>query len=516
MTELAGVNADRVGSLAWMMSSLFAGLAGVLLAPLFPYMSAVNYTGLVVTAIAAAVLASLSSLPVALAGGLALGVLGQVLYQYLPEGTIIRQELGPSLPFVLLFVLLVLLPGLQRRREVTDPLAGADPPPPAFAADERSPALTKATYVFGAAVGLGFFWWILFDADAFWLARWTEAAVYAVIFLSITVITGMAGQVSLCQATFAGIGALATAQLVDRFDMSVLVAMVLAAGLAAAVGALVSIPALRLGGIFLALATLAFALFFERVMVKFEWVGGPPTPMRVPRPLIGPWDFSDDRAFFVLVVVILAIVGTAVLFVRTGTIGRYLDALRGSEVAAASVGINPARARITAFALSAAIAGLGGALLAIHQGRAGAANYDAAFQVTWGLVWVVIVVSLGSRTVEGAIQAGIGLVVFPVLVLDQWLGVSPSWHLVLFGLGAIAYARHPEGTLEHGKRTSLNAIQRWIDRRTGKRPPEAPADVAAALGGAHPDGTAPAGAGAAAGAGAGAPAVAGADVGGER
>jgi branched-subunit amino acid ABC-type transport system permease component len=481
LTELAGVNADRVGSGAWMLSSLFAGLAGVLLAPLFPYMSAVNYFGLVVSAIAAAVLASLSSLPIALAGGIGLGVLGQVLYTYLPQGSIIRQELGPSLPFVVLFVLLVCLPGLQRRREVTDPLAGADPPPPAFAADERSPALTRATYVFGALVGAVFLWWILFSADAYWLGRWTEAAVYAVIFLSITVITGMAGQVSLCQATFAGIGALTTAQLVDRFDMSVLAAMVIGAGVAAAVGALVSIPALRLGGIFLALATLAFALFFERVMLKFEWVGGPPTPMRVPRPTIGPWDFTDDRAFFLLVVAILAIVGTIVLFVRSGTVGRYLDALRGSEVAASSVGINPARARITAFAFSAAIAGLGGALLAIHQGRAGAANYDAAFQVTWGLVWVVIVVSLGSRTVEGAIQAGFGLVVFPVLVLERILHLSPSWSLVLFGLGALAYARHPEGTLEHGKRMSLNRIQRWLDRRAGKRQPDVPTGVGAVL-----------------------------------
>ena len=493
MTELAGVNADRVGGISWMLSSFFAGVAGVLLAPLFPYLGADQYFQLVVTAIAAAVLAGLSSLPIALLGGLALSVASQVMVTYPPQESFVRQTLGPALPFVVLFGVLVFMPSLQRRREATDPLAGVDPPPPALAADERSRALTIGTYAFGTLVGIGFFWWVFAVANSYWLARFTEAVIYGIIFLSITVITGMTGQVSLCQPAFAAIGAFTTAQLVDRYDMSVLVAMVVGSILAAAVGGLLSIPALRLGGIFLALATLAFALFFERVLVKEEWVGGGATLMDVPRPTIGPWDFADDRAFFVLCTVILTVVGFLVILVRGGTTGRYLDALRGSEVAAASVGINPARLRITAFALSAAIAGVGGGLVAMFSERFGQANYDSRFSVFFGLVWIVIVVSIGSRTVEGAIQAGAGFILFPLVILQRFLpwllNLVLPWHVsslptgltyILFGLGAITYAKHPEGSVEFGKRKSLNAVQRWIDRIGSRRlvsGPSGPADA---------------------------------------
>ncbi len=106
--------------------------------------------------------------------------------------------------------------------------------------------------------------YLFFHANANWVDLTVRAGILAIIFLSIIVITGMAGQISLCQATFAAIGACATAQLATRFGMSVLVAMLIGAAIAAAVGALVAIPALRLGGIFLSLATLAFALFFEQ------------------------------------------------------------------------------------------------------------------------------------------------------------------------------------------------------------------------------------------------------------
>jgi branched-chain amino acid transport system permease protein len=465
LTELAGVNADRVSAFAWMLSSFFAGLAGVLLAPLFGSLSSESYFPLIVAAIAGAAFASLSSLPMALLGGILLGVLGQYLSYTLPNDSILAQGLRPSLPFVALFLLLVLWPGLRNRREVTDPLAGVDPPAPGLASDDRSPALTRATHVFGAVVGLGFLWWILTQADVFWLRQFTLVVIFAIIFLSITVITGMAGQISLCQGAFAAIGAFTTAQLADNFGMSVLVAMVVGAVLAGVVGALLAVPALRLGGIFLALATLAFALFFENVMVPLTWVGGGSVPIEVPRPLLGPINFENDRSFFLLCVVVLAIVGMLVLFVRSGTTGRYLDALRGSQVAASSIGINPARARIVAFALSAAIAGLGGGLFAIEEQQA---NYQTAFGVFFGLFWVVLVVSIGARTVEGAIQAGVGLWIFPPLVLERLLHASPAWQFIFFGLGAITYAKHPEGSLEFGKRRSLNAIQRLIDRRAGR------------------------------------------------
>jgi ABC-type branched-subunit amino acid transport system permease subunit len=166
--------------------------------------------------------------------------------------------------------------------------------------------------------------------------------------------------------------------------------------------------------------------------------------------------------------------------VRGGTTGRYLAALRGSETAAASIGISQFRARVTAFSLSAGIAGLGGSMLASAQGSV---NYPRNFSPFVGLFLVVIVVTLGSRTIEGAVQAAFGFVMFQPLILERALPwvinhVQPFGHVdkipamfreILFGLGALTYAKHPEGILEFQKRRSMNAIQRQLDRRTARR-----------------------------------------------
>jgi branched-chain amino acid transport system permease protein len=464
MTELAGINADRISTVSWMLSSVFAGLAGVLLAPLFAQVASNNFTILIIAAIAAAAFARLSSIPMALLGGLLLGILQGILTGYLPLDSILAAGLRPSLPFVVLFLLLIFLPGLRQRREATDPLAGVDPPPPGLAAERRSHGLTQLTWGFGIVAVAVAMYVSLFELDEFWLRIVTKAVVFSVIFLSITVITGMGGQISLCQATFAGVGAFTTAQLVDRYDLPVGLTMIAGALLAAAVGALLAVPALRLGGIYLALATLAFAFMFQNVLVPLDWVAGGEgaPPVRVPRPEWGPLDFADNRAFFLFAVAILAVIGVLVILIRKGTTGRYLDALRGSEVAASAIGISAARARIVAFAVSAGIAGIGGALLAVQERQANGAN----FQPIFGLFWIVIVVALGARTVEGAIQAGLAFAFMPEIL--KGLGLSPSYQFILFGLLAMNFARHPEGIVEANKRASLEFIERRLRRRRGE------------------------------------------------
>ena len=183
-------------------------------------------------------------------------------------------------------------------------------------------------------------YYIFFHANLSWVQATEQATIYAIIFCSIVVITGMAGQISLCQATFAGIGGFVTFQLSTTQGMSVLLAIVIGAVVAAVVGAMLAIPVLRLGGIYLSLATLAFALFFDNVMVKFPWVSGSAVAAPVPRPQIGSIDFASEKSFLVLCLVVLVLVGVALTLVRTGTTGRVLAALRGSEVASASIGIN--------------------------------------------------------------------------------------------------------------------------------------------------------------------------------
>lgn len=496
MTELNGIRADRVSAVSWALSSLFAGMAGVLIAPRFNTLAAPDFFNLVIVAVAAAAVGRLVSLPRALAGGLGLGVLIAMVNTFLPRWSddhtwlrTVQENVTPAMPFVVLFALLVLWPAVRATREQTDPLAGVDPPPPSLAALTRSPALTRATRVFAVAF-FGVAGFVVFTrADASWLFLVTQAVILATIYLSITVITGFAGQISLCQGTFAAIGGFTVFQLADRHGMSVLLASLIGAVLAAAVGALLALPILRLGGVWVAIATLAFAYFFDAVIVKLPWVGGGDTSLlqgtRVPRPTIGPWDLGDDKQFLVLALVVFAVVSVAVIQIREGTVGRTLRALRGSEVAAQSIGISPARARITAFAVSAFIAGLGGAVLSMHQENV---NYQSNFAPFAALFWLVLVVSLGARTVEGAAQAGAAYSLFDAIVLKGaligWLArsservpgifpVSPKWRFILFGLGTIQFARHPEGLVEHGKRRAHQRVDGLLALR--RRPAAEPA-----------------------------------------
>jgi branched-chain amino acid transport system permease protein len=460
MTELAGINADRVSAFSWMLSSVFAGLAGVLLAPT-TQLAAPFFLILLIAAIAAAAFGRLTSIPLTLLGGLLLGIAQGILGGYLPSNSVLANGLRPSLPFAALFLLLLFWPGLRQRSEIVDPLSGVDPPPPGLAAAARMRALTYFTWALGVvtiAIGL---YLALFVVSNFWLLIITRSVIFALIFLSITVITGMAGQVSLAQASFAAVGSFGTAQLADDFGLPVLLTMVIGAAMAAVVGGLLAVPALRLGGIFLALATLAFAMMFDSIFAPLDWVSGGQLPTRVARPSF----LAGDRAFLFFALGMLVVVAIGVILVRKGTTGRYLQALRGSETAANAIGINPARSRVVAFALSAGIAGLGGGLLAIHETQS---NYQANFNVLFGLFWVVIVVSLGARTVEGAVQAGLAFAFVPEILKN--LGLSPAYQFIGFGLLAITFAKHPEGVVEFNKRRSLEAVQRFLTR--GKQPPD--------------------------------------------
>jgi branched-subunit amino acid ABC-type transport system permease component len=459
MTELNGINADRVGSFAWMLSSLFAGMAGVLLAPLFAQVEANSFFTLLVAALAAAAFGKMTSIPLTFLGGILLGIAQQVLAGTLPRDSILATGLRPSLPFIALILLLLFWPGLRQGRPVADPLAGVDPPPPAPAAVDRSRAMTIVTRAVALAAAVAFLVVSMTVLDDFWLGRMQTAVILGVIFLSITVMTGMGGIVSLCQATFAAIGGFATAQLVDRAGLDVLTAALVGAAIAAAVGTVIALPALRLRGIYLALVTLAFAIMFENILVPQEWVSGGTRSLRVPRPTIGPVDFEDERAFLLLAIVCLVVVSLFVVLVRSGTTGRFLDALRGSETAARSIGINPVRSTFLVFAISAGVAGFGGGLLATQQKLV---NYQANYYFFWGLVWVVLVVTMGARSVQAAITAGFAFVLMRELLVE--LGVSPEVGIVLFGLGALTYARHPEGIVEAQTRRALAAINRLTSR----------------------------------------------------
>ncbi|MGH9025560.1 MAG: branched-chain amino acid ABC transporter permease, partial [Acidimicrobiia bacterium] len=427
-----------------------------LLAPLFAVVIDTNYTILIVAASAAAAFGRLTSIPLTLVGGLVLGIGQRVISGYLPLDSILTQGIRPALPFLVLFLLLIFLPALYKRREVGDPLKGVDPPPPAVAAEYKDERLRRFTKIVFPIFVAGFILVNLFLLSDLWVYRFTNALVFTVIFLSITVFTGLSGQVSLGQAAFAGIGASVTGQLATQSGMNVILAMIVGAIVAAIVGGLLAIPALRLGGVFLAIATLAFSLALETIVFPLDGgdeifgfhpnVFGGQLGVDVPRP----GGMAGDQAFFLFVFAVFAIVGILVILVRNGATGRFLAAMRGSETAAASIGINATKQRIIVFAFSAGVAGIGGGLYGMLVGKATVQDFPTLL----GVAWVVLVLTLGVRTIDGAVNAGMAFVLSAWLLTDA-LNLPFEIFFILFGYGAITYARHPEGVVDFQTRRSI-------------------------------------------------------------
>ena len=166
-----------------------------------------------------------------------MGIGAQLLSRTLPTGSIIAQGLRPSLlPFVVLFFVLILKPSLKRKKEFTDPLAAVDPPPPALAAALNVVRGLTRTTIVETVPCIGLISWFAFIGNAYWLSLATQAVIFSIIFLSITVFTGMAGEISLAQGSFAAIGAFACGQLATRWGVSVFIGVAVGIAIAAAVG----------------------------------------------------------------------------------------------------------------------------------------------------------------------------------------------------------------------------------------------------------------------------------------
>ena len=415
-----------------------------------------NFTDLLVAAIAAAALGSLTSLPLAFWGGIGLGVVQELLGGYLPSGSVLSSGLRPALPFVVLLALLLVLPGLRERWFHDDPLAGLRSTPPPMAAPSGVTGSRSCCAAAGGSVLAVFFVSCLTWVPGNWTFTLTQGLAYSIIFLSIVLLTGMSGQISLCQAAFAGIGAFTCAQLVSHFGISVFVGIVAGGAVAAVVGVMVAMPALRLGGLALALATLAFGLLADNVGFQFPWSGNGDAGVNIPRPELGSLNFTSGKAFFVLAFVLLIVCAAVVLAIRQGTTGRELAAMRGSELAAASIGTNLAKLKVTVFAVAAGLAGVGGALYGSLQGTVSPNDFNSFLS----LVFMVVVVTTGVYTVQGAIQAGMAYVILYQLLdylPSQWRNLFP----ILFGLGAVTYALHPEGVVEWQKRRVVEIVVAW-------------------------------------------------------
>ena len=464
LVQLDGINANGVVAVAWIVSSFMAALAGVLLAPVYGAFNSDEFVTLTVTAIAAAAWAMLRSLPIAAGVAVLIGVVTTVLQGYIPPNSFWNAAVVPSIPFFAIAAALLILPGLRNLDSSRDPLATIDPPPVPIAASARAPSMDRIIRTLWWVVLAAFIVSMLTWIPITWETVFNNGLTLSIICLSVTLITGMAGQLSLCQATFAGIGAFTAAVFSVHLGLNFLVGGLIGCVIAALVAVVLALLSLRLRGLGLALMTLAAALLFDNTAFNDIWVTGGAQGTSLQSKWLGTSAFFnfDGHAMFILSFCVLVVAVVIVLLVRKGTVGRNLAAMRGSETATAGLGVNPTWQRIVVFALSGAIAGVGGVLYSIQQQHVSPDDWNTTFS----LVLVVLVVTTSVNTVEGAIQAGIGLFVVEQLLtyLPSRFG-GPSLTIVLFAFGALTYAQHPEGVLEYQKRRSTMRFERLFFAR---------------------------------------------------
>lgn len=433
---LLGWSPDRLAAASWVAASVLAGLAGILIAPITA-LNPLTYTLLVVPALAAALVSGLEGFGTTVAAALALGMAQSELVKLQSEqpwlGTL---NLRAALPFLVIVAVMVLRGRLVPSR-ATPPAARL----PA-AGRPRRPVLST-----GAAVALGAVALTLLSGD--YRLGLVRSLIGAILCLSVVVLTGYVGQLSIAQMALAGVAGFSLSRLSQGLGVPFPVAPLLAAAAAGGVGLLIGLAARRVRGVDLAVLTLAAGVAVDEVVFRNPRLTGGLGGSRVPDPALPGIDLAASGsegprlAFGLLVLVTLAGCCLAIARLRLGPLGRRLLAVRVNERAAAAAGVDVARTKVTAFVLAAFLAGLGGALLGYSQGQL---SYES-FGVFASLSVLAVAYLGGVASITGAVLGGL-LIPGGVLsvLLDVGIGFGPEHQLLLSGLALLGIAvLVPEG-----------------------------------------------------------------------
>jgi ABC-type branched-subunit amino acid transport system ATPase component/branched-subunit amino acid ABC-type transport system permease component len=445
-----GWSPTRIAAVNWTFGAVLAGVAGILIVPLTGL--TVTVLGLlIVPALAAAVLGGFVSFPMTLVGGLLIGILQSEASQY------ISQPGWPdAIPFlVVMAVLVVRGRALPLRSHVAERL-------PRLGTGRFRPVPTLIVTVIVAV--------LIFVVPLQWAIDSTITFITGVIVLSVIVLTGYAGQLSLAQYALAGVGALTAARLVAAgwpFEAAAIVAVLLTA----AAGAILGLPALRVRGVNLAVVTLGLGSAIEAVLFTTPTYMGSAEGTNVgPQTIfgIGIDPIVQPRNYTIFALVVLVIAAWLLCNVRSGPSGRRLLAVRTNERAAASLGVNVSATKLYAFAVSAGLAGLAGVVLGFQSGYV--VTYDD-FSPTNSIFLIALAVIGGIGYVTGAPIGGIlasgGIA---TIIGNAIFGTNYNQVLVLIGGLAVIVMllQDPDGVARHisGLAAKLRITERL---RPGRR-----------------------------------------------
>ncbi|WP_030616501.1 branched-chain amino acid ABC transporter permease/ATP-binding protein [Streptomyces fulvoviolaceus] len=456
---VSGLSPERIAVANWALSSAIAGLSGILIAPIVPLVP-ISYTLFIVPALAAALVGNFTALVPAVGAGLVIGMLQSELqflqgkWSWLPQtGT---AQLVPLA--VILAYLVVRGRPLPTRGSLIQQALGRAPRPDRI----LGPAVVST--------GLGVV--VLFATHGSIRAAVITSLTLAVISLSLVVVTGFAGQISLAQLTLAGVGAFSLSKLSAGWGIPFPLAPLLAAVVAMVIGVVIGLPALRIRGLPAAVVTVALAVALEAFWFRNTELNGGLDGSKVPSPRlfgidlgIGAGEDYPRIPFALLCLVVLLLVGLGVAWLRRSRLGAAMLAVRANERSAAAAGIDVARTKIIAFAIGAFVAGLGGALLGYQQTVADAEMFTAIGGLgLFATAYLAGITSLSGGLVAGVMGAG-GLL--PVL-LDRALSMG-EWYGVIMGIGLVlTVITNPEGIvgpahelmnkLRHRRRSAVDAV----------------------------------------------------------
>jgi branched-subunit amino acid ABC-type transport system permease component len=419
LLALTGTGPATIRRLAWVIGSVFGAVSGVLIAPSIG-LDATILTLLVVKAFGAAAVGLFRSLPMTYVGGLLIGVGAAFSDRYLAIHQSLR-GLPSALPFLLLFVVLVCAP----RRRLVD-----------IAPDRRRPVDRRSTLPRPVTLGLGVAGVLgllaVPELVGSRLVVYAAALPAVLIFLSLVLLDRLSGQLSLAQLAFAGVGGAIFSHAVTGTGLPWLIAVLGGALVAVPVGLLLAIPAIRLSGLYLALATLGFGLVMEALVFSKSWMYGSAATLPAPRPSFA----QGDRAYYYLLLAIVLACSGLVVGVRRARLGRLLRAMADSPTALVTNGMSTTALKVITFGLSAFLAALGGALVGPVTGQVAVGQFTAL-----GSLLLVVVLALQGPLpdIPAAFAAAAATYVLPAyLASSSFLDYLP----VLFGAAAVAVALH--------------------------------------------------------------------------
>ena len=444
LARLNGENPAMASAASWVIGCMLAALAGVLLAPILA-LDVGRLTLLVINAYVVAVVGRLRSLPLTALGAVILGLSlsyfdwGLAHVQHVPVWV---QSVHDSLPIIMLFVVLLLMP--QDRTRLTATLRSS--------ATVVVPTMRYAIAAGAAFVAVAWF------AEGLMHGAVLRAVGFglgiAIVMLSIVLLTGYAGQISLAQLAFAGLGALAASWLPGQLGASPL-GLIVAAAFAGLVGAIVAVPCLRMRDLYLALGTMAFALVVEQNVLG--QIPGFATDSKA----FSRWGpVQSDKAYFVMIAVTFVLLAWLVIALRRGEFGRRLQAMKDSPTACTTLGLDLTRTKVQVFALGAAIAGAGGFLMAGWKGTVGKDDFSVLTGPLSALPVLLLVVVGGVTVVSGALIGALLLVAMPQIGAgNPSLG---NLMILLPGLVGISLARNPDGLVSDVRNAARRAREKIV------------------------------------------------------